>query len=188
MGYLKKLAGDICYLSPVDASEADIVAKWSNDMDVALRTGDISDMITIDVQRNYLEHMTSARGYGFYIVRQEDDRAVGIVRLMRINLIGRNAVLGIFIGERNDRSRGIGSEAIKLILDFGFNVLNLRNIMLETYSFNEPAIKAFKKCGFQEIGRRRKAIIYGTHEYDEVFMDILNDEFEDSIINKILDK
>ena len=55
---------------------------------------------------------------------------------MRVNLINRNAVIGMFIGERNDRSKGIGSEATNLLLDFGFNVLNLKNIMIETYSFN----------------------------------------------------
>lgn len=188
MNYLRKLIGQKCYLSPVDTSQTEKVAKWSNDIYVAIRTGDISDMITYELQRGYLENMNNSRGYAFYIIREDDDEVIGIARLMRVNFINRNAVMGIFIGERNDRSKGIGSEATNLLLDFGFNVLNLRNIMIETYSFNEPAIKAFKKCGFKEIGRRRKSIIYGNNEYDEVFMDMLSDEFENSIINKVLNK
>lgn len=182
MKYLKKLAGQKCYLSPVDTQAVEKVAQWSNDMEVAIRTGDISDMITYEVQKNYLENMNN-RGYAFYIVRQEDDEAVGIARLMRVDLINRNAVLGMFIGEKNNRDVGIGTEATKLILDFGFNVINLRNIMIETFSFNERAMRMCKKCGFKEIGRRRKAIIYGEKEFDEVYMDILSEEFKDSIIN-----
>lgn len=188
MNYLRKLVGEKCYLSPVDTSETEKVAKWSNDIEVAIRTGDISDKITYEAQREYLENMNNRGGYGFYIIREEDDEVVGIGRLMRIDFINRNAVMGMFIGEKNNRDKGIGSEATKLLLDFGFNILNLRNIMIETYSFNERAIKVCKKCGFKEIGRRRKAIIYGRNEYDEVFMDILNEEFQDSIIDKLLNK
>ena len=186
MNYLKKLVGDNCYLSPVDAAETERVANWSNDIEVAIRTGDISDMITYEAQKRYLKNMNNNTGYAFYIIRKDVNEVIGIARLMRINFINRNAVMGMFIGERNHRSKGIGTEATKLLLDFGFNILNLRNIMIETYSFNEAAIKACKKCGFKEIGRRRSAIIYGNNEYDEVFMDILNEEFEDSIIYKLL--
>jgi len=57
MKFLKKLVGDKCYLSPVDDILADKVAQWSNDLRVSLRTGDISDMITVDAQREYLNSM-----------------------------------------------------------------------------------------------------------------------------------
>ncbi|QNO15065.1 GNAT family N-acetyltransferase [Alkalicella caledoniensis] len=60
--------------------------------------------------------------------------------------------------------------------------------MIETFSFNEPAIKTLKKVGFKEIGRRRNSIIYGRNEYDEIFMDMLSDEFQQSKIEKLLGK
>lgn len=186
MNKLRKLVGERCFLSPVDSSETEIVAKWSNDIDVALKTGDISDMISYEIQKSYLEGMNSRSGYGFYIVDKCKDEVIGIARLMRINFISRNAVMGMFIGEKNNRGKGIGTETTKLLLDFGFNVLNLRNIMVEVVSFNEASLNLCRKCGFKEIGRRRKAIIYGKHEYDEVYMDILDEEFEDSVIERHL--
>jgi len=188
MKKLRKIIGERCYLSPVDSKETEKVAKWSNDIEVALKTGDISDMINYDLQKEYLEGMNNSRGYGFFIGRKEDDEFIGIARLMRINFINRNAIMGMFIGEKSDRNKGIGTEAAKLLLDFGFNVINLRNIMIETFSFNKAAMKVCTKCGFKEIGRRRKSIIYGNKEFDEVFMDILNDEFEGYVINKVLEK
>jgi len=185
MEFLKKIVGDKCYLSPVDGSLTEKVAKWSNDLRVSIRTGDISDMITYETQKEYLDNMNK-RGYAFYIVDASDDEAIGIIRLMRVNHIYRNAVLGVFIGDSSDRNSGIGTEATKLILDFAFNVINLRNVMIETFSFNERAIKVCKKVGFKEIGRRRNAIIYGDNEFDEVFMDMLNTEFTDSKICEAL--
>lgn len=185
---LRKIVGEKCYLSPVDTNHTEVIAKWSNDIEIAIRTGDLADMITVETQKEYLENMTNDTGYGFYIVSLTDDQVIGIGRLMRINFIHRNAVLGIFIGNSENRNKGIGTEATKLLLDYGFNVLNLKNIMLETYSFNERAINAFKKCGFTEIGRRRKAILYGNQEFDLVLMDILAEEFHDSIIQAKLKK
>ncbi|MEA4964035.1 hypothetical protein [Lutispora sp.] len=76
MSHLKKLIGEKCYLSPVDTSETEKVAKWSNDIEVAIRTGDISDMITYEAQRGYLENMNNNRGYAFYIIRVEGDEVV----------------------------------------------------------------------------------------------------------------
>ncbi|MDM8534732.1 GNAT family protein [Clostridiaceae bacterium HSG29] len=105
-----------------------------------------------------------------------------MVRLMGIDYINRKSYFGIFIGEKEYRNKGIGTEATKLMLDYGFNILNLRNIMLKVFSFNKGAINSYKKCGFKEIGRRRKSIIYGSKEFDEVYMDILSDEFEGSTI------
>ncbi|QNO15048.1 GNAT family N-acetyltransferase [Alkalicella caledoniensis] len=187
MVHFKKLVGEKCYLSPVDDSQAEKVGVWSNDIEVAIRTGDVTDMITYDQQKKYLEGMNNSRSYAFFIIRQEEGEVIGIARLMRVDLINRKALMGMFIGERGNRSKGIGTEATNLLLDFGFNILNLRNIMIETFSFNEPAIRTLKKVGFKEIGRRRKSIIYGKNEYDEILMDMLSDEFQDSRIEGILD-
>lgn len=178
MDKIRKFSGLHCYLTPIDGKEAELVAKWSNDTVLSMKTGDISDMISVETQKSYLESMTGARGYGFYIVSLPEDSIVGVIRFMRINWISKNAIMGIFIGEENARGRGIGEEATKMILDFGFHVLNLKNVMVEIYSFNHPSLSLAQKCGFKEIGRRRNAIFFGDRAFDEVFLDILAEEHE----------
>lgn len=182
MKYLKKLVGENCYLSPISPEDAEVVVKWSNNLDVSICTGEASDMITYNKQKNYIESTINS-GYGFLIISKSNDEPVGTCRLKHVDLINRRAELGIFIGEKSCWNIGIGTEAIKLILDFGFNIINIRNIMLEVYSFNERAIKAYEKCGFKEMGRRRKSIIYGNKEYDVVYMDILSEEFRGSLVH-----
>jgi len=49
--------------------------------------------------------------------------------------------------------------------------------MLKCFSFNERAIASYRKIGFKEIGRRRNNVILKGVEYDDVYMDILDDEF-----------
>jgi RimJ/RimL family protein N-acetyltransferase len=58
--------------------------------------------------------------------------------------------------------------------------------MLQVYSFNERAIKSYIKCGFKEFGRRRKSILVGGKEYDEIYMDILSEEFKGHILDEII--
>lgn len=65
----------------------------------------------------------------------------------------KNAEAGIAIGEEEYRSKGYGTEAMKLLLEYRFNYLNLHNINLKVLDVNERAIKCYKKCGFKENGR-----------------------------------
>ncbi len=101
------------------------------------------------------------------------------------DFINRTATLGIFIGDKDYRNEGYGTEAIKLILDYGFNYLNLNNIKLDLMSFNERALKCYIKCGFKEYGRRRNCKYINGKYYDSIEMDILANEFNgDYIKNK----
>ena len=91
----------------------------------------------------------------------------------------------IFIGDKDYRSKGYGTEAIRLVLEYGFKYLNLKNINLDVFAFNERAIKCYEKCGFKEYGRRRKCKFVNGVYYDVISMDILDEESEgDFIRNK----
>ena len=85
------------------------------------------------------------------------------------------ANLGISLGER--RNQGLGSEATRLTLDWGFHVLGLQNVLLETLAWNEAAIRAYEKAGFRRIGVRRKAAMSRGGRADVVLMDAIPADF-----------
>ena len=68
------------------------------------------------------------------------------------------------------------------LLDYGFNYLNMNNIMLNVKSFNERAIACYKKVGFKEFGRRRESYFLNGKYYDDIQMDILAREFKGNYI------
>ena len=86
------------------------------------------------------------------------------------------AEVGLFIGDEENRNKGYGAEALNLLLDYCFDYLNVNNVMLKVFSFNERAINCYRKLGFKEIGRRRQSYYLKGKFYDEVFMDILKSE------------
>lgn len=95
--------------------------------------------------------------YVFTIVEIESGQAVGRCVLFSVNAVDRNAIVGIFIGEKDRWGKGYGQEAMRLLLDYAFNLLNLHNITLGVFSFNERAIRCYQRLGFRKIGRRREA-------------------------------
>lgn len=138
-------------------------------------------------ERGILE-MLSNTEFNFAIVDLETDELIGNVGFPRIDYINRVAEFGIFIGNKDYWGKGYGVEATQLILDFGFNVLNLNNIYLKVYSYNQPAISCYKKAGFKEAGRLREAKQIAQEKYDEIYMDILAREFKSIYIKDLVEK
>ena len=182
MKYFKKIVGERIYLSPISMDDAEVFTKWMNDFNVTAYTGRSSRLMTIECEKVWLNSALNSCEPLFSIIKLENDELIGNISLMKIDNIRRTATLGIMIGEDENRSKGYGTESIKLLLDYGFNYLNLNNIMLEVFNFNERAIKAYKKAGFKEIGRRREAYFLNGNYYDEVYMDVLAKEFNESCI------
>ena len=181
MRYFKKLVGERIYLSPRNVEDVEIFTEWMNDFFVTDYTGRSYQTVTLQEEKEHLEKRAINKSV-FAIIDSEKDEMIGTVGLHEIDNINRTATLGIFIGNKNYWSKSYGTEAIKLILDFGFNYLNLNNIDLALMEFNQRALKCYEKCGFKEIGRKRKCKFINGKYYDSILMDILAEEFTESYI------
>ncbi|MCU0447493.1 MAG: GNAT family N-acetyltransferase [Microscillaceae bacterium] len=180
----KKLAGSLCYLSPLSGEFAESFYVWLNDLENSVYLRAFPWILTLSQERQWLETIPP-HDYVMAIIDARTNTLLGNCGLVEVDFINRTAEYGIFIGEKEARSKGIGSDATMLMLDYGFNVLNLHNIKVHIYSYNEKSLNLFRKCGFKMIGRRREAKIIGNQKYDEVMMDLLATEFEGSLLKKL---
>lgn len=89
----------------------------------------------------------------------------------------RNAMLGICLLE-DFRGKGYGSEAINWVLDWGFRTAGLHRVNLVAISYNQIAIKLYRKLGFVEEGREREAIYHDRAWHDLVHLAMLEHEWE----------
>ncbi|MGL4913964.1 MAG: GNAT family N-acetyltransferase [Romboutsia sp.] len=185
--YLKKLIGNKVYLSPIDRNDYVKYTQWVNDMDVAIGMTFANMLIDEEAEKNSLDRLSKAP-FNFAIILKETNQVIGNVGFPKLDYINKLGEVGIFIGDKESWGNGYGNEALSLLLDFGFNLLNLNNIYLKVYSFNRQAIKCYSKVGFKEVGRLREAKIIGCNKYDEVCMDILANEFKSPYILSVLEK
>ncbi len=187
MPYHKQLAGAKCYLSPCLLEDADHWVEWFNDLEVTIPLGDEAYTPTsLEGEQEAIREILEDNSHVFTIVDSQTDQAIGRCMFFRVDAVNRTAMLGIVIGEKGYWDQGYGQEAVSLLLDYGFNLLNLDSVMLGTFSFNKRAIRCYEKLGFKLIGRRRDARIIAGQKYDLVLMDILAKEFESPYIKPIL--
>ena len=186
--YLKKLIGDNIYLSPISLDDVEEYAEMVNDIKVSVGLGYLSYTNIIDFESEK-EFLISVKKEKMFAVRLlENDELLGNVGFKSVGEIHRTAEMGIMLGNPKYQRKGYGMEAINLLLDYGFSFLNLRNISLNVFEYNEVAYKLYKKIGFKEAGRLRKAVEILGKTYDVIIMDMLKEEFQSVYIKRELEK
>jgi len=173
--YFKKMVGQKCFLSPIDENDAEKFTKWLNDLELTVNLQLYQRAINVESEKTFLSNL--AKDHNYSIIDMKTNELIGNCGFFAIDNLNQTAEAGIFIGNREYWNRGYGTEALILLLDYGFKALNLYNIDLRVYVYNERAIRSYEKVGFKRIGVRRKALYRNMERHDIVFMDILVDEF-----------
>lgn len=119
----------------------------------------------------------STSNYSFAIETLNDSKYIGGCGINTINWLSRTSEIGIFIGDTNYQSKGYGSDALKILIKFIFNQMNIRKIKLNVYDFNERAIRCYKKLGFKVEGTLRDELFRDGKYYDIIQMGLFKEEF-----------
>lgn len=177
MPHVKRYVGQKCYLATPIPEDAEKWRLWDNDQEVILpastsgyRTPATALYTNQGIPKEVPNHF-------FTIVDLASDEAIGWCKLDHVHPINRRGDISIMIGAPPFRGRGYGQEAVRLLLDVAFNLVNVESVELGVFAFNKHAIGCYEKVGFKTVGRRRNARIVGGQAHDVVVMDILASEF-----------
>ena len=119
----------------------------------------------------------SPASYYFSIRTLADDKLIGEIGLDVVNWPGRDAFVGLGIGENEYWSKGYGTDVMNVLLGFAFNELNLRRVSLGVFEYNPRAIRSYEKAGFRHEGRLRRFLNREGRRWDNLFMGILREEW-----------
>jgi RimJ/RimL family protein N-acetyltransferase len=159
-------------------ADAPIYMQWFNDPDVT-RFVLIALPYTLPAEEEVLRDFCQQKPDHLVLgIRLKDTmQLIGNCSLFRIDSIHRCATLGIVIGDKQQWSKGYGTEATQMLVDVGFRTLNLNRIDLDVHDFNARAIQCYEKIGFVKEGELRQAVWMGDRYYNTVRMGILRDEW-----------
>lgn len=177
------IVGGRVALGPLRRDLLPTYERWIDDFDTVRTISFAPGPTTAEQEQGWYERLSkSEEDAMFTIYERETARPIGNTGLAGIDHRNSRATFGIMIGEPDLRGKGFGTEATRLMLDYAFTALGLRNVMLTVFAFNPAGIRAYEKAGFKEFGRRRECRAMGGKLYDEVYMDCLASEFESPVL------
>lgn len=170
--------GTYVFLSVLRREDVPVFARWFSDLELTVYLGQAGMAYTLEQEEEWYARVSRDAGSKtFTIITRDNQRMIGTVSLMNIDHRRQCAELGIAIGDKSVWGKGYGSEAVRLMCDYGFTFLNLYAIYLWHWGFNRRAGRAYLKAGFRKAGRLRCGPLFNGRRYDQVLMEITRDEF-----------
>ncbi len=174
------LRGRRLYLTTLSRDDAAAIAEWEQDTGF-LRLLDASPAQprTIDQIITWLDSDNKSRNDFLFGIRLlASDELIGWLELDGIQWNHQTAGVGIGIGHRSYWNQGYGAEAMRLILRFGFDELNLHRIQLTVFSYNSRALRLYEKLGFTHEGTYREYVHRDGQRHDMLLYSLLRPEWE----------
>ncbi len=151
--------GEKVRLSAQDpATDPALYAQWSSDSDY-LRVLDSDPARPVranDIKEHLEKSWEREHSYPFAVRTLAEDRLIGFVNIWIWNWPGAQGGVGIGMGDPDYRSKGYGTDAMRLALRYAFNELNLERITLQAVAHNARAIRSYEKVGFELMGTERE--------------------------------
>ena len=134
--------------------------------------------ITPDMQEEWWESVRKdPNQYNFTILSKPGIEIIGHCGLYYIDWIARKAEFGIYIGRESHRSCGRGSDALRTLIKYGFETLNLNKISCEVYS-NNQSLHLYRRLGFKDEGVLRENYYDEGKYWDSHILSILRVEYD----------
>jgi diamine N-acetyltransferase len=169
------LKSNLISLRALEPSDIDVLYTWENDTENWV----ISSTQT-PFSRFVLEQYITSSHEDIYSTKQlrliicnNENKAVGCIDLFDFDPNHQRAGIGILIAEKNDRIGGYASEALKLLINYCFETLNLHQLFCNITTDNEPSILFFQKHGFMITGIKKAWIREGAKFKDELLLQLV---------------
>jgi RimJ/RimL family protein N-acetyltransferase len=156
-----------------------VTARWNQDLEFTANIGTPGEAHSVEMRQEFYQKDARPRADNvvFAVVLLTNGQLVGFGGLFDISR-ALTATLFVGIGERGLWGKGLGSEATRLVCEYGFFFRNLYSIKVEVNGYNQRAIRVYERLGFRSAGRLRGVIMLNGKRYDQIIMDLLRKDLE----------
>ena len=169
------LRGARVTLRPLASGDLKRCVRWFSDPQVIQFLGRSTPVTLAEEERWFTEYKRRADEQIFAI--EAEGRHVGNLGLHKVDRVHRKAEVGIVIGEPSFWSRGLGADAMRTGLRYGFDVLGLNKISLDVLDYNARGIRSYENVGFVKEGLHREDVYKDGRFVNVLRMSILAREF-----------
>lgn len=181
MEHLKEafLVGEKVYLRAFKEGDEIVIARLENHPDPRDTLFFAFPVPSFDVKNRILNQIKDKSNIFFTICEITTGNPIGQTGLVRIDWVGRMGTFYIGIADKENWSKGYGSESVKLMLKYSFDIINLHRVQLHVAVKNEKGVKAYLKNGFKIEGELREAMYQNGEYFNFYIMGILEKEYRE---------
>lgn len=173
------LKGENIYLRALEPNDLEFVYAMENDQsiwEVSNTQTPYSRFLVKQYLENALQDIYEAKQLRLAICQDQDFPAIGLIDLFEFDPKNNRAGVGIVIQGNDNRKQNIGSEALGLLIHYGFYHLNLHQLYANIGTENVASIALFSKFGFQKIGVKKDWTLVNGIYKDEAIFQLINNQ------------
>ena len=169
------LIGKIINLKSLEENDFKNIFQWLSDQDITKLLfyqyfPPMAQKMKIEISKE----IEKKHDFEFAIIDKETKLHVGWAGIYEIDRISKNGEIRFFIGDKKFWGKGLATECVSLLIDYGFGKLNLHRIYGGTNIENVGSVKIFKKLGFSEEGISKEGFFRDGKYYDLIKFGLIN--------------
>ncbi|MEP7167733.1 MAG: GNAT family N-acetyltransferase [Bacteroidota bacterium] len=174
------LTGTLVRLRAIEPKDIDLMYQWENDMEVWNVSGTTSPFSKYTIEK-YMEEckrdIYSNKQLRLAIeLADVTKKTIGFIDLYDFDPHNQKAGVGILIGDKGERRKKYGKEALQLLIKYAFGILNLHQLYCHVHESNHNSFHLFSSAGFKKTGVLEDWI-KNDGEWEKVFvMQLLNED------------
>jgi RimJ/RimL family protein N-acetyltransferase len=170
------IQGSRVVLRAIERDDLSRCVHWLNNPTVLEFFGRYAPLSVATEERWFEEqrHDSSQRNFAIDL----NGHHIGMGGFSHMQPRNRCAEVGLFIGEPKRWDQGLGTDALRTLVRFGFQEMNLHRIYLRVFAGNQRAVRCYTKIGFRSEGRWREAEYRHGRYHDLLWMSILHSEYQ----------
>jgi len=110
------------------------------------------------------------------VISNYENEALGMIDIFDFDFLNKRAGVGILIKNEKDRGKGIGAEALELLVKYSFTHLQLHQLFCNISEANKASLKLFTKQGFKKIGLKKDWTFTNNKYNDEYLLQLINSD------------
>lgn len=166
-------------LRALEPEDIDLLYKWENDKEIWHISDTLAPFSKFILQKyidnSHLDiYQTKQLRLMIDLKREENYQTVGAIDLFDFNPIHLRAGVGVLIGGKNERNKGLATLALRELIQYAFSILNLHQLYCNIQAENEISMRLFAKAGFVIVGTKKEWNRSHDGYKDEVLLQLIN--------------
>jgi RimJ/RimL family protein N-acetyltransferase len=156
----------------IEPDDLPALQQWINDPETSEYLA-MSWPVSCHDQQEWYERVRAARDRRKFIIERVEGEPLGLLSLTNIDPVNRSVEIGLTIGVREFRGKGLGSRSLRLAVDVLFQRFNYHRIWAQIVETNDRSLHLFRRAGFQQEGILRESVYSNGRMIGKVLMAML---------------